>query len=239
MSRIPPLLLEQLHAGELTPDQAQALRARLQAEGAEDALEALAASDADILARLPAAAMAQAIRSRQAPRRLWLVGPALAVALGLAVFALPVGLEQLSPGQPTLEPTLEPTRIKGDIRLLIFRAGPEGDQELADGALARQGDLLQLMSVVGSHPHALVFSVDGSGVLTEHRLGPYKGGTHTLPESYELDDAPDFERFFLVTSPSPIEAEPIFEQARGLSSTDPLELPQPLRWTSTTLRKED
>ncbi len=235
MSRIPPLLLEQLHAGELDQDTAAALRARIEAQGVQSELEELAASDADILARLPAPAMADAIRGRARPRRLWVAAPVLAAAMGLALFALPVSPETPLPD----EPVLEPTNIKGGVRLLVFRQGPEGQQELRDGELARPGDRLQLMSVAGSFPHALVFSVDGSGVLTEHRVGPYQGGTHALPDSYELDDAPEFERFFLVVSAQPIDAEPIFEQAQGLSPQDPLELPSELLWASTTLRKED
>jgi hypothetical protein len=44
-----------------------------------------------------------------------------------------------------------------------------------------------------------------------------------LPNSIELDDAPDFEKFFLITSGSPLNVPQILEMAGNLAKrSDPL-----------------
>ena len=39
-----------------------------------------------------------------------------------------------------------------------------------------------------------------------------------LPNSYQLDDAPRFERFFLITHPKPIDREWILDLAQALAN---------------------
>ena len=61
----------------------------------------------------------------------------------------------------------------------------------------------------------MVVSLDGSGVLTRHF--PIDGfepllkneGLYTLPFSYELDDAPYYEKFYLITSETPLNIDSI------------------------------
>jgi hypothetical protein len=59
----------------------------------------------------------------------------------------------------------------------------------------------------------VMFSIDGRGTVTRHfpleklesvRLEPK--GEVSFPTSYQLDDAPGFERFILVTSPEALDA---------------------------------
>jgi hypothetical protein len=72
---------------------------------------------------------------------------------------------------------------------------------------------------------ALAFSIDGRGVLTRHhpaagrdaRLKPQASGEAYFGAAYELDDAPEFERFWLVLSPCPLSEEPVLAAARRLS----------------------
>ena len=66
---------------------------------------------------------------------------------------------------------------------------------------------MQLSYVCADPEYALIVSVDGNGVVTSHFPEDStdsalleKGGEFPLSYSYKLDDAPSFERFYLVTS---------------------------------------
>ena len=131
--------------------------------------------------------------------RLWAVP---AVALILAVVAVPTLLDD----QKTSE--VPATRIKGgeqEPRLLVFRKLASGAERLQDGALARSGDLVQLAYRSGGLQYGAILSVDGRGTVTQHL--PATGAEavplvaqDTLDVAYELDDAPRWERFYLVAA---------------------------------------
>jgi len=124
-----------------------------------------------------------------------------AVALILAVVAVPTLLDQETPEVPE-------TRIKGgeqEPRLLVFRKLGSGAERLQDGALARNGDLVQLAYRSGGLQYGAILSVDGRGTVTQHL--PATGAEavplaaqDTLDVAYELDDAPRWERFYLVAA---------------------------------------
>ena len=131
--------------------------------------------------------------------RLWAVP---AVALILAVVAVPT----LFDDQETAEAPA--TRIKGgeqEPRLLVFRKLASGAERLQDGALARNGDLVQLAYRSGGLQYGAILSVDGRGTVTQHlpatgtRAVPL-AAQDTLDVAYELDDAPRWERFYLVAA---------------------------------------
>jgi hypothetical protein len=225
-------------------------------------LEALRASNEEILGRYPPALvaerMARRVReeeraaSRAAPGRaaarfrpvLW-GAPALA---GLAaVFFLSVG------GDPAaVADGPEVTRAKGDVRpaLTVHRRGAGGPERLGPGAVVRAGDVLQLSYAAAGAAHGAILSVDGRGAVTLHHPARPDGSTALraegetpLPEAYELDAAPGFERFFLVTGPGPVDVGAVLEAARRLAA-DParareaaLELPAGLAQTSVLLVK--
>ncbi|HVV49481.1 MAG TPA: ActD-like protein, partial [Polyangia bacterium] len=68
-------------------------------------------------------------------------------------------------------------------------------------------------------------------------------GEVRLPSAYQLDDAPAFERFFLVRAEAPFEVAPVVAAARALAArTDearraPLPLPAGFDQVSLTLEK--
>ena len=131
--------------------------------------------------------------------RLWAVP---AVALILAVVAVPTLLDD----QETSEAPA--TRIKGgeqEPRLLVFRKLASGAERLQDEALAKSGDLVQLAYRSGGLQYGAILSVDGRGTVTQHL--PATGAEavplaaqDTLDVAYELDDAPRWERFYLVAA---------------------------------------
>ena len=130
--------------------------------------------------------------------RLWAVP---AVALILAVVAVPTLFDQETPEAPE-------TRIKGgeqEPRLLVFRKLTSGVERLQDEALAKSGDLVQLAYRSGGLQYGAILSVDGRGTVTQHL--PATGAEavplaaqDTLDVAYELDDAPRWERFYLVAA---------------------------------------
>lgn len=123
-------------------------------------------------------------------------------------------------------------------RLEVHRShGGGGAEELREGAVAREGDLLQLSYVAAGRRYGAVVSVDGRGIVTLHwpeEGGPAaplaQAGAVPLPHAYLLDDAPAFERFFLVTGDNAFDSATVVEAARRLAAAgrarqDPLPLP--------------
>ncbi len=197
------------------------------------------------------AASAGTARQRSAWPVLIPIGSALAMATLAAVLVHPPAL--FLPATPKDgNSQLEATRIKG-LRplLLIFSKPAAGEQPhaLADGAAVKAHELLQLGYVAAGKPHGVVVSIDGRGTATLHYptspnqptgLAP---GQVLLPSAYELDDAPLFERFFLVTAKTPIDVAAVFAAADKLAAdpakarTAPLVLPPGLEQTSLLLVK--
>ena len=109
-------LLERLAQGELDPEAAAALRARLAAAGrsVDEELAALQRSNQEILAEQPKAVVAAAIRARAAagngaaarPRWRWPV-PALALASALGVVVLMIALAFLFSSTRRRAPSVE------------------------------------------------------------------------------------------------------------------------------------
>ncbi len=245
-TRTPEWLVERLHAGDLPPAEAAAVRARLAAEGGLARLEALAGDDARFADAHPPGPAVGEIRRRAAgrsagrarPRRLFLVVAPLAAAAAV-VLALRL------PGAD-----LDDARLKGlSPHLTIHRQGTGEPEALDRGARVRPGDVLQLSVVSAGRPFGVVLSVDGRGVVTRHspragtvaaRLGA--DGAIPLDHSYRLDDAPAFERFFLVTAGSPFAVEPVIAAiqrlvAQGDARTGTPELPPGLAWADFVREK--
>lgn len=106
------------------------------------------------------------------------------------------------------------TRIKGmDARIEIWKKTEKGIAQLENLSDASEGDEIQLRYSVPQKCFGLLFSMDGNGAVTIHMgnenmaipLEP--GKMVTLPFAYKLDDAPKFEKFFLLTSQNEFELD--------------------------------
>jgi hypothetical protein len=173
--------------------------------------------------------------------RLGLVAAPLAVGLVLVLLLFPSGADkgkqrpkelvamvtETPPASKTSSPgngqELEETTPKGDPTLLVYRRSQEGQEPLESGDLAHEGDIIQLKMMLSGAEHAVVLSVDGRGAVTLHYpLAPGEnvslenGGTISLPRAYELDDAPMFERFIMVTGPATLTVKDALEAARAM-----------------------
>ena len=117
--------------------------------------------------------------------------------------------------------------------------------------MARAGDLLQIAYVPAGKTNGVIFSTDGSGTVTLHY--PENQGASSflkkekkvlLTSSYELDDAPDFERFFFITAMEGIDVEDIIKKAVAIATTPAaaktasLVLPESYQQFSILLKKE-
>lgn len=256
--RTPDWLIERLALGELDAAAAADVRARLTAEGrdADVAVAAIGASNREILDSLPPPRVAAAVRERagrKAPRPSWLMAmPVLAAgvaALVLVARPTPTTTTTTTTGH---EIELESTRIKGMAKVHVYKHGKSGDAKLTDGAPATRGDLIQLTYSAGTNGNfGALISIDGRGHVTQHlpesaaEIAPRLSakGEVKLPSAYELDDAPAFERFFLVTSESPFAMSPVLDAARALAARpaearlQKLPLPASLNQDALTLAK--
>lgn len=243
--RVPDLLVEQLALGELDAARAAQVRDALsREEGGLARLEALETSSARILAAHPPARVAREVLRRlgrspaERTSRTWAI--AAMATVGAAMVALVV--------LPLRGPD-DDTRIKGltpSLHVYRQRAGGELERVRA-GATARPGDLIQL-SIVAPRTHAAVVSLDGAGAVTAHfpdgsRAAPVGDGEHPLPRAFELDAAPGFERFVLVTGDRPFDVADVIAAARAVAAAPgsverPLSLPAGLDQTSFVLLKE-
>lgn len=253
MAEIRDWQVERFVLGELPPAEQRALaRAAEEDPVLRTRIEAIEASNREILAAHPARVAAAVIRERlgAVPTRPAAWGRRLGIAAAtLAVVAVGLGVLRLR--EPPVDVPAE-TRIKGlRPHLEVFRQTPAGIEALAEGALAREGDLVQLTYQAAGRPFGVIVSIDGRGAVTLHhpreggqaaRLEP--GDAARLSSAYRLDDAPGWERFVLVTAERPFEVASVMEAATrlaetGAADTEPLALPSPLEQSSFTLRKDD
>ncbi len=179
-------------------------------------------SDREILSAYKPAAMAREIEARRrgertvrAKKHVRSAVAALSAAAAMVAFALIMpGLMQ-DPSRGDL------TRMKGraEAELTLYRNSGLATETLEDRAPAREGDLIQLAYRIDPEmPFGIILSVDGRGVVTRH-LAPeggtaeklMPGGEQLLDFSYELDDAPRFETFYLLMSDRTFPVDPIVD----------------------------
>lgn len=149
-------------------------------------------------------------------------------------------------------------RIKGEdavdftkTQILIYRQNRNQVELLNNGDKAGSGDLIQLGYIPAGKTYGVIFSIDGNGVVTLHYPERADGSTflnqekkNLLASAYELDNAPDFERFFFVTAEKEIDVQKIIIQAEELagstqlSKTTDLDLPESYQQFSVLLKKE-
>jgi hypothetical protein len=253
-------LLELAAAGELALDERRRVLAAAQdAACGDEPGSALARDAAATLARHPPEQVAAEVARRagsgaRARRRAILALPTLAAVA--AAVAIAIG----APGRP--QPAgrdgggdgagaADDVRVKGLApHLVVHRRTASGAERMAPGTPARPGDLVQLGYVAGGRPWGVIVSVDGAGGVTRHwpvdgtMAAGLEGGREVLlPESFRLDDAQGFERFFLVTAAQPFPVAGVLAAARALASRPDalgaaLPLPPGLAGADVVLAKE-
>lgn len=257
-------LLERYLLKELPPEEARDVERTAAADPrVRSAIEGLEASNREILARYPAASFKARLLERwsenQAPRPSWMRWTAFAAAgaaFVLAAVLVVPRVRQLSSGLSSTAAAFQDL-VKGSAavdltktQLLVYRKAGDLAEIVGDGAEARTGALLQLAYVAASERYGTILSIDGGGSVTRHFPSDEGGSTLLslnkrvlLPSALELDDAPGFERFFLVTSAAPVDVAAVMARAAELAK-DPaaarltdLDLPTGLKQTSVLVLK--
>ena len=249
-THIPDLILEQYRLRELPFAEAERVTRRLRDDPAlRSRLAALDESDEAIAREYPAGWLAQRVRTRLStvpprPVRLRLTrGLTLGSAFATVVLLLLLPLV-MKPG--------EGDRVKGGLApaLSVYRRTAQGSEKLADGAVARAGDLVRVGYVSSGSEFGVILSIDGRGVVTRHlpvdgerAVALRKDGTVLLDVAYELDDAPAWERFYFVTADRAFELGSILDAARRAAAAAPripaaLPLPRGFVQSTFSLQKE-
>lgn len=230
---IPDVVLERYRLGELPAEQAAQVEQRLQADEAlRRRLDELTLSDQEIRRRYPpewlADRISERLRAEHGPSaRPWLAWPlpaALAAAVVVLLVLAPRTFGPLPTGgavTPSATPA-SPDRIKGlKPSLVLFRRTSERGETLAESAVARPGDQIRIGYRAAGYAYGAIVSVDGRGAVSVHlakdrtRAAPLRSGdTVLLDQTFELDDAPLFERFYFVVAAQPFPVAPVAEAAR-------------------------
>lgn len=261
---IPTLWLERYALGECTEDQRRRIDDALQSDPDLAArLQTLRDDNAAHLSQYPAEETAAAIQHRLRAARaaqqqrasrapLWIGLGVSAAAAAAAVALLWSGGDQgvaarLAPQEP------ESILLKGAEApaLAVDRQTRNGSEPLLDGAQASPGDVLMLRYAPQEARYGVIVSIDGRGNTTLHlpaspqadtRLHAQGPALVPLPHAFALDDAPRFERFFLVTSDAPLDASDVLRAAQRLgperAEHAKLALPAGATQTSLLIRKE-
>lgn len=139
--------------------------------------------------------------------------------------------------------------LKGNSELVeLYRRTPNGSERLHDGSRVHAHDVVQLKLGPATTGHVVIASYDGAGGTTLHF--PLEGATTAIPEAarpmpnaFELDDAPGFERFIFVQSERPLDPSAIMLRVAELAhaasaSKAPLPVVDGQTWNSARLDKE-
>ena len=228
---IPDILLEQYRLNELAPEDAARLSRALDTDSTlRERLTTLERSDAEIARTYPPAWLAARIRQRQVdgrlgarPMRPWMLPIALATAATTLAFAVPALLTRADRSRNNAVAVSDSgDRVKG-LRpsLVVYRRTDRGSETLADGSVAKPGDLVRLGYSAGERAYGVILSVDPRGTVTRHlpasgsRAAPLAhGGVNLLDTAFELDDVPGWERFYFIASDTAFDVAPIAEMVR-------------------------
>lgn len=218
VKQISDFKLERYLLGELPEVEMAALRKR----EAEDELFAarvkmMREEGKRFLAENPFSALEDKLENdqRSVERSLWLrVAAVLVVAFGIfSVVVLNRQTEIVNESSATSGMDVAMADVDNGTRIKGMTAGLEVWKKMGDSAVqmvnlgeAREGDEIQLRYRVPQKCFGMLFSMDGNGTVTMHmgegnravELEP--GKMTTLPFAYKLDNAPKFEKFFLLTS---------------------------------------
>ncbi len=258
---IPDVLLERYRLSELPKEEADRVTARLgQDAQLRERLAALEASDEEFRRGGLPDRLEQRTRRTLAergprPRRSAAYWAMPAVALTAIVVIAVAGRTTAPPstespaGQP---PDGAEDRLKGlKPALALYRRTAQGSETLADGAIGRKGDLIRVGYRAAGRSYGAIVSIDGARNVTMHlppagdRAATLKREpTVLLDQAYELDDAPQWERFYFIAGDQPFEVAPVMQAARDAASKSSgsppagLALPRGLEQSSFTLQKE-
>ena len=239
VNKISDFKVERYLLGELSEEEMAALQKR----EAEDEIfaarvRAMREENARILAENPFAALESKLDaadtvedSGKSVYGMWLkVAAALVIMVGIfAIVASNRNVATYERGNASMEVAMAETdngtRIKGmQASLEVWKKTGDSAVQMVNLGEVREGDEIQLRYRVPQKCFGMLISMDGNGTITMHmgegnksvELEP--GKMTTLPFAYKLDNAPKFEKFFLLTSQNSFEID-VNDIDKGLKQT--------------------
>ncbi|MCK5153735.1 MAG: hypothetical protein KAQ93_05190 [Spirochaetales bacterium] len=220
---VPEIYLEQLYLNELSPKKTGSI----DNEDTDNLLKDIELSNKEILEKYPPSFIKEGIlrklnnksetKSKKTDFRSFTLK---AVPIAAALIFLTLNLSHLN--QTTSQDNI--IRSKGlTPELSVYIDRNNAPSELFNNDIVSESDLIQLTYNAAGNKYGVIFSIDGRGVITLHYpedknstplIDP--NGSHALPFSYELDDAPAFERFFFVSSKQVFDISTILKSAENI-----------------------
>lgn len=238
---IPQWKLERYALGELPPSELEIIKTQIANDPeAQTRLQQIDSSNREFLQQNDPHAAAKRLtalskaRSRdESTSSGWIWKPVTAfAALAIAAFLGTNMITTQGPVEQGMEvamvsPPDDGVRTKGlQNRIELWQKTGDSIAMILDGAKVNAGDLLQIRTQVDKKCFAAVISLDGRGNWTKHlpENGPQAsamepGTSGFLPFSYQLDDAPRYEVFWLVTSDSAFSVDSLVKSLDALSGS--------------------
>ena len=159
-------------------------------------------------------------------------------AVILCAIMIPMTLREKSISLATNPDAVETVRVKGNAntknfdninpKINLYRQDGDKITSLKNGAFAKSGDVIQITYNAGNKNYGVIFSVDGNGNITRHfpedswQAEPLHHNYDETPLdfSYELDNAPDFECFVMVTSKEQFSLDDIETKIKNKTDID-------------------
>lgn len=227
---IPSRIIEGIFSKELKAEDYYSIYGK---EAIDSALDEIRASNIKILNKYNVEDMHAAVEAKLTGKshfKTFKIVTYAAAAVFVAAIALPVGLTSMKAKTPqTTERTKGPAIVSDEAsNLILYRQQGREIQAIENGSLAKQGDVIQITYTAGRNDYGVIFSVDGNGNITRHfpsnswKSEALKHGTDEIPLdfSYELDDAPDFECFVMVTSKQQFDIDEIENKLKEPKNID-------------------
>lgn len=136
-------------------------------------------------------------------------------------------------------------RTKGlNARIELWQKEGDSVALILDSAQLKKDDLVQIRIHPASRCFAAVVSIDGRGNWTTHlpATGPLAtyvepGKNEFLPFSYQLDDAPNYEVFWLISAEAPFHVDSLIQSLESLRGSPfaPPVLPLDARFTQARI----
>jgi len=228
---VPDIYLEQLYLNELSPKTAESITKR----DSEEILNNIKISNKKILEKYPPSFIKRNIIQRMNNKPETKSNTIDFRSRILRSVPIAAALIFLTLNFSHLYRTQEPNNIirsKGlTPELSVYIDKNNSPVELFNNDFVSESDLIQLTYNAAGNKYGVIFSIDGKGVITLHypesnKITPFinPNGSHALPFSYELDDAPKFERFFFISSKQEFNINNILKSAEGILNKDNPEL---------------
>lgn len=233
---IPTRIIEGIYNSELKAEDYYSVYGK---ETIELELEKLRQSNMEILNRYSPEAMKAAIMAKTSKKTIlsfksYKIISYAAAAVFVAAVAIPAGIRSYKSKTPAAAMEV---RLKGaapvsqEAGLSIYRQNGKEIHALSNGDFAKEGDVLQITYQAGNNEYGIIFSVDGNGNITRHypesswTAAKLKHSNEEIPLdfSYELDNAPDFEYFIMVSSKNQFSLENIESKIKNAKNIKYLE----------------